>query len=143
MSEVRLGRIRVTDQALEEREGNALLVQIPRDQIRGVQLRWGRTSEHPLLLWALAAVCFAVAIIGVVLIVRGVGFPKTAALSCALGVSIPWIVAAAVRQGPVLVVGTTRGTRRLGFGPGVSADRVPAFVEAARGATGLAIIGGA
>jgi hypothetical protein len=140
VQELRFHRIRITADAVQECEGTVSLVTIPRGEIRSVRLEHGVVSEHPMFLFVVAAACLAAGVIGIVLLMSGEGFPKTAALSIALLIPIPWIVAAALRRGPVLLVETKRGVRRLGFGRDVALDGVPEFVTRAQEQQGLAIV---
>lgn len=116
------------------------LVTIPRDQIRGVRLLHGRISEHPLVLLLVAVLCLAAGVFGAGLLLRSEQFPKTAALSLSLVIPIPWVIAAALRRGPTLVVDTLRGTRKLGFGSDVRIDQLSAFVEQAREQAAMEIV---
>ena len=129
-------RIRLTDTALTEFDG-APLVTIPRAEITRVRLIHGTIAEKPWVLVGAGIVAAAIGLAGVALLAAGV-LPRSGAGAILVGLCGPLLVAAGLKQGPVLVVETTRGTRKLGFGKNVDRKALPAFVKTAR-AAGLPI----
>lgn len=132
MIDLRLHRIRITDDAVAEYDGLPL-VHIPRSRIRSVALLADApVAEHRWLFVLGAIACAAGAVIGAILLIGAADtFPRTGAGALALAPGVPLLLRAALRRGPVLRVETDRGVRKLGFGAAVTSDELAAFVATA------------
>ncbi len=137
MSELRFGRIVITDSTISEVEGRPL-VTVERAEIRRVRLVHGVIAERPVVFIAMGILCAVVGLAGIAMLARGYFSRISIGLTLLLG-GAPFMVMAGIRQGPVLQIETSRGTRKLGFGKRVQLAELPAFVADAKEQAGLAI----
>ncbi len=141
-SEVRLGRIRITDRAIEEVVDRTALVSIPRADVTRVVLRRGRVAERPVLFLVVGVAAAILGVYGLIDLMDSalrshVWFPRAIAMTAIAIVGGPLLIVAALRRGYLLDIETRRATRRLGFGGGVEAERLPELVT---GAAALGVV---
>jgi hypothetical protein len=135
-AEIQLGRVRVTEHAIEEVVHRTTLVSVPRAGVRRVVLRRGVVAERPLFMVVVGAALTALGVYGVIEIVRGIeqGGMIFGSASAALLIALvggPLLIATALRRGLVLEVSTERETRKLGFRCEADAAALDGFVTAA------------
>ena len=132
---VDLGTLRITSTRFEELDQSRIIVAVERQSVVHARVAYARRSERPLLQLLFAVACvvygmFTIANIAIwlqeggtrdVLAIMGI-------LLLPLGV---WLGYDALRRGPILLLETTRGRRRLAFGGKVRREQVQAFVAAA------------
>src|SRR5260221_12539138 len=105
-----------------------------RQEIVRARVAWARRSERPLpqLIMAAACVIFGIFVILSTLQWLLVGGKRSAlAVTCVVLLPIGvWIGYDALRRGPILLLETPRGRRRLAFGGKVRREQLLAFVDA-------------
>ena len=115
-----LGRLHLTERAIEERVGRTALVSIPRADARNLVVRRATVAERPLFFSVTGA---ALAVVGAIALLSLLQHPTG-----------PLLIAAGLRRGWVLEIETARGARKLGFGKGVGELEVKAFLADAASA---------
>ena len=130
---VSLGTLRVTKERVEELDGFRVLVAVEFRDIAGARAAWTRRSERPVPQLFLAAACAAVglySIYGTLLWLLWGGSRHMLIVMCALALPLGiYLGQDAIRRGPVLLLETSRGTRRLTFGAKIERAQVLAFVN--------------
>jgi hypothetical protein len=133
--QVQLGALRVTPTHVEELDQSRVIVAVERQDVVRARVAWARRSERPLLLLLIAAAC---CIFGMLVILdtlhwlREGGTREAFAIMCALLLPLGgWIGYDALRRGPILLLETSRGRRRLAFGSRIEREPLLAFADAA------------
>lgn len=130
---VDLGAVRITSTRIQEMESSRVMVAVNRQEVIRARVAWARHSERPVLqlLLAVASGAFGMfTLINTLFWLRVGGSREAVAIMCVLLLPLgAWLGYDALRRGPVLLVETTRGRRRLVFGRQIRMDQLLTFVE--------------
>jgi len=130
--QVDLGTLRVTATRIEELDESRVVVAVDRKDVVRARAAWARRSERPLVQLVLAVVC---GIFGAWVIISSLrwflvgGKRVFTVIMCGLLLPLgAYLAYDALRRGPILLLETTRGRRRLSFGRKIPRDQLLAFV---------------
>lgn len=146
---IELHRIRITSATIAEVVARQSLVSIPRADVRKLRIQRGLVTERPWVLASFGLIVTALGAVGIMYLLRlllspgnvGLSSRVMAAILVSLGAG-PSALYFAFRRGLMVLVDTTRSTRKLSFGAPVTGADLAAFVDAAR-ALGLDVEVGA
>jgi hypothetical protein len=131
-SEISYLNIAVSEKGLAELSGNKRIIFIPKDQVQGVEIKFGYQAERPLVQGTVGLVLTFVGMIGIYMLAGG-GFALTRwglgfVFFGAIGV---WLIWEASRRGYYFRVISSNGTRNLLLKGTVRKPELSSFVQRA------------
>ncbi len=128
--------VRVGVEGVQEMDAGRPLLNIPRSDIKALELVWGSGAEQPAVALLLAVFLAALALSGpaivLIALAKGTGFPYKFALTIVFLIPAIWLVDLALRKRLCLHVHTKRGSRKVSFAKGSDRPAVEEFVRTAK-----------
>jgi hypothetical protein len=123
--------IRITDAAIEELSGNSVAASVPRAEVLGLEIGYGRVGERPVATTLLALVIMGLGLVMARHLIQWLRYGGTAHDFEAYGIAlIPlggWMLRAVWRRSRLLFITTRRERRRFAFARGTTDEELVAF----------------
>jgi hypothetical protein len=144
---IELAGVKFTPDDVTELDGGQVMVRVSRRDVRGMVLRHGFHSAHPLLQVLFGAVLAAIGLLPTWhftnWLLHGGTFVSVEALLMGFVFLGPWLMFNALQRGPYLEVRTESGTRKLAFDGKLDPGQLDTCLAAAEQLLGYSIDRGA